>query len=73
MFRSHPALLISFDLNELHQEITDIGEIKLLHTHILPLSQSTVDCSTLDGLHRETIVRKGLEKPRGIAVHPLAK
>ncbi|KAF3838736.1 hypothetical protein F7725_010504, partial [Dissostichus mawsoni] len=38
-----------------------------------PVQQnSTIDCSNLVGLNRETIVSKGLEKPRGIAVHPLA-
>lgn len=36
-------------------------------------SHSTVDCSNLDGLNRETILNKGLEKPTGIAVHPLEK
>lgn len=36
-------------------------------------SQSTVECSSLAGLNRQTILSQGLEKPRGIAVHPLAK
>lgn len=36
-------------------------------------SHSTVECSSLAGLNRQTILSQGLEKPRGIAIHPLAK
>lgn len=36
-------------------------------------SQANVACSSLAGLNRQIIVSKGLEKPRGIAVHPSEK
>lgn len=36
-------------------------------------SQSTVECSSLTGLNRHTILSQGLEEPRGIAVHPKEK
>ncbi|KAM6923420.1 pro-epidermal growth factor [Xenentodon cancila] len=36
-------------------------------------SKSSVDCSTLAGLNKQTIVREAVEKPRGITVHPLAQ
>uniref|UniRef100_A0A3B3ZJD4 EGF-like domain-containing protein n=1 Tax=Periophthalmus magnuspinnatus TaxID=409849 RepID=A0A3B3ZJD4_9GOBI len=36
-------------------------------------SQSTIECSPLTGLRRETVISDGLQKPKAIAVHPLVK
>lgn len=48
--------------------------MSFLYTHICLLpSKSAVDCSTLDGGNRKTVIKERLEKPRGIAVHPQAK
>lgn len=61
--------------NQVHRSEFNVvfGGFYYIFFTFLPSSQSTVDCSSLAELNKETLISDRLEEPRGIAVHPFAK